>query len=152
MVAPVNRQILLGSRPEGTPSLDNFTLNQRLGVGARTSRGWRHHGGRTVGEVVASWAPARSKARSRNSSQYLCAKPATRSRALVFAWAPAGAVELKVYQDALFIANARDARPRSEGGSTTDTHWHAPEQRGCRSIPKNVTVTFGLALYRVSRH
>jgi hypothetical protein len=57
MVAPVNHQILLRSRPEGTPSLDNFTLNQRLGVGARISRGWRHHGGRTVGEVVASRNP-----------------------------------------------------------------------------------------------
>jgi NADPH-dependent curcumin reductase CurA len=28
MVAPVNRQILLKSRPQGTPSLDDFTLNQ----------------------------------------------------------------------------------------------------------------------------
>jgi hypothetical protein len=26
MVAPVNRQILLKRRPEGAPSLDNFTL------------------------------------------------------------------------------------------------------------------------------
>ena len=28
MVARVNRQILLKSRPEGAPSLDNFTLKQ----------------------------------------------------------------------------------------------------------------------------
>ena len=28
MVAPVNRQILLKSRPEGAPSLDNFALVQ----------------------------------------------------------------------------------------------------------------------------
>jgi NADPH-dependent curcumin reductase CurA len=28
MVAPVNRQILLNSRPEGAPSLDNFTLKE----------------------------------------------------------------------------------------------------------------------------
>jgi NADPH-dependent curcumin reductase CurA len=28
MVAPVNRQILLKSRPDGAPSLDNFTLKQ----------------------------------------------------------------------------------------------------------------------------
>src|ERR1700731_264972 len=30
MVARVNRQILLQSRPEGAPSLDNFTLKQGL--------------------------------------------------------------------------------------------------------------------------
>ena len=29
MVARVNRQILLKSRPEGVPSLDNFVLGQR---------------------------------------------------------------------------------------------------------------------------
>jgi hypothetical protein len=28
MAAPVNHQILLKSRPEGAPSLDNFTLKQ----------------------------------------------------------------------------------------------------------------------------
>ena len=28
MIARINRQILLKSRPEGAPSLDNFTLEQ----------------------------------------------------------------------------------------------------------------------------
>jgi hypothetical protein len=38
MVAHVNRQILLKSRPEGAPSLDKFHPEARLGAGARRRR------------------------------------------------------------------------------------------------------------------
>jgi hypothetical protein len=38
MVARVNRRILLKSRPEGAPSLDNFALKQGSVAGARRRR------------------------------------------------------------------------------------------------------------------
>ena len=88
MVAPVNRQILLKSRPEGAPSLDNFALMQgpvpESGDGEvlmrtlwrQAGRGRCHQGGRngrrgrrlTQSEVhPANAEPASSLARSASS-------------------------------------------------------------------------------------
>jgi hypothetical protein len=43
MAAGMNRQILLKSRPEGAPSLDNFELAQRPDAGACRWRGADPH-------------------------------------------------------------------------------------------------------------